>query len=61
LADQPGYRCKIKHSNAEYFNQSFNDAAIASMSLGHVELKERVGAAISGLQFSFYSPSPPKP
>jgi integrase len=30
LADQPGYRRKIKHSDAEYFNLSFNDAAIAT-------------------------------
>lgn len=30
LADQPGYRSRIKHSDAEYFNLSFNDAAIAT-------------------------------
>jgi integrase len=30
LADQPGYRSGIKHSDAEYFNLSFNDAAIAT-------------------------------
>jgi hypothetical protein len=28
--NQTGYRCKIKHSDAVYFNQSFNDAAIAA-------------------------------
>lgn len=30
LADQPGYRSKIKHSDAEYFNIAANDAAIAT-------------------------------
>jgi hypothetical protein len=28
--NQTGYRSKIKHSDAEYFNQSFNDAAVAA-------------------------------
>ncbi len=30
LADQPGYRSKIKHSDSEYFNISANDARIAT-------------------------------
>lgn len=30
LADQPGYRSKIKHSDADYFNMAANDAAIAT-------------------------------
>lgn len=30
LADQPCYRSRIKHSDAQYFNLSFNDAAIAT-------------------------------
>ena len=30
LADQPGYRSRIKHADADYFNISANDAAIAN-------------------------------
>ncbi len=30
LADQPSYRSRIKHSDAEYFNMAANDAAIAT-------------------------------
>ncbi len=31
LADQPGYRARIRHSDCEYFNISFKDAAVANM------------------------------
>ena len=30
LADQPGYRSRIKHSDSDYFNISANDARIAT-------------------------------
>lgn len=30
LADQPGYRSRIRYPDAEYFNMSANDAAIAT-------------------------------
>lgn len=51
LADQPGYRSKIKHSDAEYFNISANDAAIATAKREkHAPDLEQVHFVIGGMK-----------
>lgn len=51
LADQPGYRSKIKHSDAEYFNMAANDAAIATAKREkHAPELEQVHFLIDGMK-----------
>lgn len=51
LADQPGYRSKIKHSDAEYFNIAANDAAIATAKREkHAPELEQVHFVLDGMK-----------
>jgi integrase len=51
LADQSGYRSKIKHSDSEYFNISTNDAAIATAKRAkHAPELEQVQFVLNGMK-----------